>query len=119
MKAGFTMLTDGWDIVLAASTNQGCDWLWHVSEKEREKTERLWGCQPLQLQAGVIFFRKSKATKRLFKGWRTAWLQHYDQDQGALLRALYRNSARIWMLGGPWNGDGFVRHLFGHCRERA
>lgn len=113
---GFAMLRDGWELILAPSTNQGYDWLWHVTEAEQERTKRLWDCQPLQLQAGVMFFRKNKAMKKFFNGWRTAWMQYRGQDQGAMLRALYRNPIKIMLLGRAWNGGGVIQHLFGRCR---
>jgi hypothetical protein len=113
---GFVMLRDGWELILAPSTNQGCDLFWHLSAEERKQTFVDVSYQPLQLQAGVMFFRKNKAMERLFVAWRKEWLCWRNQDQGALSRALHRNPVRIWALGRPWNGGGVIRHLFGNCR---
>lgn len=92
--------------------------LWHVGAAEKDETLRSWPCAPLQLQGGVMFFRRSAAVERFFDRWREEWLKHGDQDQAALLRALTRTRLRIWLLGRPWNGGAVVGHLFGRAQRR-
>lgn len=117
IQTGFEMLVDGWELVLTASTHQGSSWLWHVSGEEREATMQSTIIKALQLQAGLMFFRKCDAMHRLFERWRAEW--RGGQDQGALLRALYQEPVRIWLLGRCWNGGAIVEHRFGAIRTKA
>lgn len=116
LSEGFGMLEDGFDLTLTPSNNQGDDLMWHVGEEERRRTVEELGFWPLQLQAGVMFFRKSEGTRRLFEAWQEEWRRWEGQDQAALLRALKRAPVRMWLLGRPWNGGAAVQHLFGRCR---
>lgn len=111
----FAILDDGWDWVMVPSQNQGADSLWHLSAEEREATiaEAL---APLQLQAGVFWFRRNERTELLFTEWRKEWQRWEGQDQGAFLRALSKAPVRMWLLGFPWNGGAAIRHLFGRTR---
>lgn len=115
----FGILHDGYDIAIAYSPAQGGDALWHVSEEERTATITELGYQPLQLQGGVIFFRKCEAVKAFFAAWREEWQRWRGQDQGALLRALHRSPVRLWLLGRDWNGGALIEHRYGAARERA
>ncbi len=114
----FDMLADGWEMVIAPSMYQGSDCLWHVDDAEREATFALYACEPLlQLQAGVMAFRKGERVSEFFEAWRREWLHFNNQDQAALLRALYHVPLRVWLLGRPWNGGTVVEHLFGRAKE--
>lgn len=111
----FTILADGWDLVIAPSQRQGADMLGHLSAEDRQYTldavrERL------SLQAGMFGFRKCGAMTRLFETWRGEWQRFKDQDQGALLRALDQEPVRVWILGQDWNGGRVIEHHFGMIR---
>ena len=118
LSTGFEMLMDGWDMVIACSSQQGDDLLWHVGQEEREAT-LLDGRNslPLQLQAGVMFVRKCKETDRLFSAWRSEWLRWKGEDQAALLRALEVVPVRLWLLGYPWSGGALIGHRWGAIRR--
>ncbi len=120
LSPGFQMLRDGWELVISHSEHQdGEDFLWHVSFAERRATTDEGGNpMPLVLQGGVFFFRKCEAIHALFEAWRVEWVRWGDEDQAALLRALYRQPVRVWLLGRAWNGGGLVGHRFGMCRGR-
>lgn len=118
VNAGFAILADGWDMVITPCQNQERDWLWHVSEAERRLTLNTMG-QALALQGGMFFFARNSVTQRFFSAWRAEWERFREQDQAALLRALYRAPVKAWLLGRPWNGgDEVVTHRFGMARER-
>lgn len=119
LESGWAILRSGWDIAIAPSTVQGGDILWHVDEEERAATIAELGYQPLQLQGGVIFFRKCEAVKDFFAAWREEWERWRGQDQGALLRAMHRSPVRMWMLGRDWNGGALIQHRYGAAKERA
>jgi lipopolysaccharide biosynthesis glycosyltransferase len=118
LQHGFDILDDGWEMAITASDNQERDWCWHVGEDEREQTMLDYCCQPVQLQAGVMFVRKCENTHRLFEAWREEWLRWQDQDQAALLRALKRAPVKLWILGKDYNGGRLVSHLYGKLRNK-
>ena len=113
IMAGFDILADGWDIVMAHSHRQWDDTLGHLPADDRSYTLGTLGMRPVNLQAGVMFFTRNKETAGLFKAWREEWVQYRRLDQGALLRALYRQPVKVWLLGRPWNGGGIIEHRFG------
>jgi len=117
LSSGFELLADGWDVAIVPSECQGQRMLWHVGMEDKATTLDAWPCEPLQLQGGVFYFRKSAATATLFQIWREQWLMYEDQDQGALLRALAFSPVRVWLLGRPWNGGALVSHLFGRAKR--
>ena len=117
VNAGFDMLADGWEMVMTASGRQKEDFLWHLGAEDRDATMRMFGNWALQLQGGMIFFRKCDAIRRLFAAWRREWLRFRGQDQGALLRALHENPMRLWLLGRPWNGGAIITHNFGRAKR--
>jgi len=118
IEAGFQMLTDGWDIVIAPSGQQDEESMWHVEKDERELTLNALGFnQVLQLQAGVFWFKKSERVDEFFFNWRMEWTKKFKgQDQAAMLRALYQTPVKVWLLGRCWNGGAVINHLFGRLR---
>lgn len=118
ISAGLRVLADGWDMAICPSTKQGTELLWHVDEAERKATFKELGHDLLQLQGGVIFFRKSPEVHALFQAWREEWQRWRDQDQAALLRALYRCPVRLWLLDNEWNGGSLIEHRYGAARRR-
>jgi hypothetical protein len=112
----FAVLDDGFDLVLAPSENQGATVLCHVGQDDKTETiDALCNPEPLQLQAGVMWFDRVRCA-RLFEAWRDEWKKHTGQDQGALLRALDREPVRVHHLGRDWNGGGIIEHKFGAAR---
>ena len=117
VTAPFAMLDDGFDLVLTPSQNQGADVLCHIGSDDRSDTiDALCNPEPLQLQAGVMWFDRVRCA-RLFAAWREEWKKHHAQDQGALLRALDREPVRVHILGRAWNGGSIVEHKFGKARR--
>lgn len=117
LDAGFAALENGWDLAIAPSSCQGDRMLWHVGQAEKMATLASWPCRPLQLQGGVMFFRRSKAVETFFERWREEWMRYEGQDQAALLRALIRTRLKIWLLGWPWSNGAVVGHLFGRAKR--
>lgn len=115
LAPAFEAIEAGWDIAMAYSGNQGGDWLWHVGEDERDYTANRIGGRGLQLQCGVMFVARNSVTRRLFSAWAAEWKRWRGQDQGAFLRALYRNPVKLWILGSPWNSNrgAIITHRFG------
>ncbi|MFA5053617.1 MAG: hypothetical protein WC565_06150 [Parcubacteria group bacterium] len=116
VSAGFGILADGWDMALAISDRQAGELCWQCAEDERSATRAETATEPLGLQAGVMFVRKSDRIHELFAHWRAEWERWQGQDQAALLRAMYQAPARVWLLGRDWNGGRLIEHRFGMAR---
>jgi hypothetical protein len=116
ISPGFRLLDAGYELVIVPSQSQGSELLWHVDAAEREQTFLECGYSPLQLQAGVFWFRKTAAVKRFFGNWRREWLRYEGQDQAAFTRALHTSGVKLWLLGRPFNGGPVIQHHFGACR---
>lgn len=117
---GFSILAAGYDVVMAHSENQGIEFLSHSTPTDREQTRvALGNLEPMQLQAGVIFFVKNSETAALWSEWRNEWRNAGGgQDQGALLRALDKAPLKLWVLSLDWNSrnGSIVEHHFGEAR---
>jgi hypothetical protein len=117
LSPGFEAIESGWDIAIAPSQNQReDDWLWHVDFGDRLLTINSLQFRALQLQAGVMFVARNDRTYEFFSAWREEWSAFHNQDQAALLRALYRVPVKIWLLGRPWNGGSVIGHRFGDLK---
>lgn len=117
ISAGFEALENGFDLAITPSQNQGERMLWHCGERDKAETLTAVGAESLQLQAGVMFVARNARTRALFDGWRAEWEKYRDQDQGALLRALYQCPVKVWLLGQPWNGGAVCAHHWGSIRR--
>ena len=116
LQCGFNLLDQGWDLVIAPSSQQGEDWLWHVGEDERNETEKELGYRALQLQAGVFWFKKSWRLCQLFFAWQDEWSRYKGEDQGALLRAMARTPVKTYLLTHAFM-ETIIQHQFGACRK--
>ena len=115
---GFNVLDQGWDLVIAHSVNQGSEVFAHIDQAERKATsEYLHNKMPIQLQAGVMWFRKSPEVLEFFDAWRMEWNKFKHHDQAALIRALQDSPIRVWLLGLDWNSrrGSIVDHHFGQA----
>jgi len=115
LAPGFAILSDGYDLAIAPSINQGTDIFSHIESRERIMTTDTVPC-PLQLQAGVMFIQRNAATRALFATWQTEWQRYAQHDQAALIRALDKQPVKIWLLSNEWNGGALISHNFGKAR---
>lgn len=116
--AGFEALDSGFDMVITPSSQQGEDLMWHIGEGERSETFNRYGAADiLQLQGGVLWFRKNDATQKFFNAWREEWMMYQKEDQAALLRAMKRAPLRVHLLGFPFNGGAVIAHRWGAIRQ--
>lgn len=113
---GFDILNRGWELVMVPSLPQGEGSLRHLSEEERDVT-MAETMRPLQLNTGVMWFKKTDHVKALFAEWRRQWWRYKDKDQGAFLRALHKYPVSLWLLGRPFNAGAVVGHLFGRAAD--
>jgi hypothetical protein len=114
-------LRDGWDMTIAPSTMQGAKCFTHLGDTRESKTtfNELRNPDPLQLQGGVMAFKRGAVMTELFALWREEWQRWQDKDQAALLRALDRmeHKPHIWLLSNEFNGGDVVQHNFGKARR--
>jgi hypothetical protein len=115
LSVGFAALDRGWDLVMVASPAQGDDAFMLLRERERQATAVELARGTLQLNTGVMWFRKSERLGDLFDEWRAEWSRWKHRDQGALLRAMQRVPVKLFLLGWPFNGGAVVAHRFGAC----
>jgi len=51
----------------------------------------------------VWAFGRTKRVARFFKRWQKEWERHAQRDQGALIRAMYTEPLKVYVLGNEWN----------------
>ncbi len=78
---------------------------WEINIQEQKQTLREIGKDERFLNSGVIFFRKSEASARLFASWAKEWMRYQQWDeQLALTRALHQtNGLKLKRLSTDWN----------------
>jgi glycosyltransferase involved in cell wall biosynthesis len=111
----FDMLQDGFDLVISPSQHSD---FWHIDNDERRYTFDTIGYKPVQLQGGVFGFTANDRVKAFFKKWQDEYKRYQDQDQAALIRALYQVPLKTHLVGYPFNSSNgsIVKHMFGRTR---
>ena len=103
----FDLLQDGWDMVICKNPGK-----YHIASKmvrsdnkdECEATFDMLGtAEVIQLNGGVFAFQRNERTAAFFRAWHEEWRKWGKRDQAALLRALWQNPLRIYVLGNEWN----------------
>ena len=121
--AGWDMLRDGWDMLVAPTRGQYKMLLGHIDSLgnapgEAQTTIDEVGGRPfLALQGGAMWFHKSERVHRFFEVWREEWQRWQGQDQAALMRALHRYPIKLWLLSRDWNGGSLMGHYHAHARR--
>lgn len=103
----FEWIEDGWEFVICkdphlmdtmtsfARRNNG--------EELEEVRKTVRTLNTLQWNGGVWAFGRSERIAAFFSRWQEEWEVHAQRDQGALVRAMYADPLRIWLLGNEWN----------------
>lgn len=103
----FQALVDGWELVICKNPSR-----FHVIREMKRPDngdecdltfDALGSDELMQLNGGVFAFRRCERTARFFRRWRTEWERYGKRDQAALLRALYAEPLRVYVLGNEWN----------------
>lgn len=115
IEHGFEIIDNGWDLAMSFSIHQEDDAYWHLEPDEKLATQIVW--LGLQMQAGMMFFRKCDRVRKFWEVWRKEWQRWGSQDQGAFVRALSQRPVRLWLLGRPWSNGSVISHRFGALRE--
>jgi len=103
----FDVLRDGWDMAICVNPGK------YAVAKNMKRPDNLDECaytfeqlgtdQVLQLQGGVMSFRRNERTAAFFHAWHDEWQKWAKRDQGALLRAMYAHPVKLFVLGVEWN----------------
>lgn len=105
----YQLLADGWETVIAKDMVK-----YHVArmmirpdnhDEYKETMAALGTGEVMQYNGGVFAFRRCDRVKRYFERWNKEWQKYAARDQGALLRALYANPLRLFVLPNQWNAS--------------
>lgn len=76
----------------------------HNNTEEMDETQgQIMTLHTLQYNGGVWAFGRSDRIARFFMRWQMEWEKHAQRDQGALIRAMYTEPLRTYVLGNEWN----------------
>lgn len=102
----FDLIEDGWEFVICKDPMRE-----DVAQLPRHKynadevvaLEAMGTLHTLMLNGGVWCFGRNERVAAFFGRWLAEWERHAQRDQGALLRALYADPLRLYVLGNEWN----------------
>jgi hypothetical protein len=103
----FQLIEDGWEFVICKDPHL-MDTMHSFRRKnnlaELNETEgKLHTLHTLQYNGGVWAFGRNERIARFFARWQAEWERHAQRDQGALIRAMYSEPLRVYLLGNEWN----------------
>ena len=75
----------------------------------KAESQLTWGLmgtdETMQYNGGLFAFARITRTEKFFKLWNDEWQVYAGRDQGALLRALYTQPVKLFILGNQWNAS--------------
>jgi hypothetical protein len=103
----FQLIEDGWEFVICKDPHL-MDTMHSFRRRNNltelsETAERIHTLHALQYNGGVWAFGRGKRIARFFARWQAEWERHAQRDQGALIRAMYTEPLRTYVLGNEWN----------------
>jgi hypothetical protein len=103
----FKLIEDGWEFVICKDphlmdTMHAFRRKGNLAELE-ETAAKIHTMHTLQYNGGVWAFGRNKRIARFFARWQAEWERHAQRDQGALIRAMYSEPLRVYLLGNEWN----------------
>jgi hypothetical protein len=103
----FDLVEDGWEFVICKDI-QNNEELRNVQAKvgggEAAETLQVVGTwHVLQFNGGVWSFGRNDRVAAFFRRWQAEWEKNAGRDQAALLRALFADPLRVYLLGNEWN----------------
>jgi hypothetical protein len=103
----FQLIEDGWEFVICKDPHL-MDTMHAFKRKGNqlelhETANKIYTLHTLQYNGGVWAFGRNKRVARFFKRWLAEWERHAQRDQGALIRAMYTEPLKVYLLGNEWN----------------
>ena len=101
------IVESGWDMVICKNPGR-----FHVAREMRRSDNgdecettfgRIGTDEVIQLNGGVFCFQRNDRTRAFFDAWQLEWRKWGKRDQAALLRALWANPLKLWVLGSEFN----------------
>lgn len=105
----FDLLQSGWEFVICRDMHERY-WLRQMqrgdNKVEYDFTVKQVGTDHVhQYNGGMFAFRRCDRTRRFYELWNEEYQKWLGRDQGALIRALYHQPLRMFMLGNQWNAS--------------
>jgi len=108
----FELIEDGWEFVIAKDPHLH-DTL-HQMEHVRagasfnpaeyeETTQQVKTAHTLMYNGGVWAFARNERVAAFFERWQAEWEKHGQRDQPGLVRAMYADPLKTYVLGNEWN----------------
>jgi len=103
----FQLIEDGWEFVICKDPHL-MDTM-HAFRRPnnlaelQETAAEIFTLHTLQFNGGVWAFGRNKRVAAFFKRWQREWERHAQRDQGALIRAMYADPLKVYVLGNEWN----------------
>ena len=103
----FQLIEDGWEFVICKDPHL-MDTMFSFRRANNlaelnETLNEIHTGHTLQYNGGVWAFRRNERVARFFTRWLAEWERHAQRDQGALIRAMYAEPLRVYVLGNEWN----------------
>ncbi len=103
----FEWIEDGWEFVICKDPHL-MDTLREFgrrnNHREMDELQReIRTLNAIQFNGGVWAFARNERVQAFFHRWKAEWERHAQRDQGALVRALFADPLKIWLLGNEWN----------------
>lgn len=103
----FQLIEDGWEFAICKDPHlmdtmhafRRSNNLAEITETEEE----IHTLHTLQYNGGVWAFGRNERVAAFFKRWQMEWERHAQRDQGALIRAMYTDPLKVYLLGNEWN----------------
>lgn len=103
----FQLIEDGWEFVICKDphfldTMHSFRRPNNLAELEETAAE-IHTLHALQFNGGVWAFGRNQAVADFFQRWQSEYEKHLQRDQGALIRAMYADPLKVYVLGNEWN----------------
>jgi len=103
----FELIEDGWEFVICKDPHL-MDTMHHFRRRNNldelaETEKQVHTLHTLQYNGGVWSFGRNARIERFFTRWLAEWERHAQRDQGALIRAMYTEPLKTYVLGNEWN----------------
>lgn len=103
----FQLIEDGWEFVICKDPHL-MDTMHAFKRRNNgqelsETADKVHTLHTLQYNGGVWAFGRNARVARFFARWQREWERHAQRDQGALIRAMYADPLRVYVLGNEWN----------------
>jgi len=103
----FELIEDGWEFVICKDPHL-MDTMHSFRRRNNlaeldETAAQIYTLHTLQYNGGVWSFGRNSRVKRFFQRWQKHWEKYAGRDQGALIRAMYTEPLKVYVLGNEWN----------------